>query len=398
MLHKPNGKQHELLLALEPRSSIVDHKDEIYGEYWYDHNGMTLEERQEAPASPAHIDFLCRPRPEVVLPLLESRSGCLRQECPTGGTPETAVDGFKMPIGQLKLYVETLVTAPKPQVVPIRLPFVKDRLIGQRMPVAKLRMTVDDNSEEFWLFSHLATPDDPPRSKPNSAKTVEVIDGKNRVAALTMPIQAIDIGFRVRLAKFERKLDPGTDQPSHYSSWVDFVDHDADRAIHSVARADATPQSYLWPKLQRPATRSLSIKRLAISTGSMQAQGNSPREVERSRQQPSQHEIRIGRLQRLESPCGIVVDGEAERLYWADSFATGRETTGVIRAAGIDGDNIKTLVEINHAPEVMVLDSDQHHLYFTSRATKRDWSRRCRWERYEREMVRRAGASGRFTR
>ena len=39
--------------------------------------------------------------------------------------------------------------------------------------------------------------------------------------------------------KFERKLDPGTEQASHYASWVDFVDHDSDRAARRMEAREA---------------------------------------------------------------------------------------------------------------------------------------------------------------
>ncbi len=36
--------------------------------------------------------------------------------------------------------------------------------------------------------------------------------------------EAMDLGFQVRLHRFQRKLDPGASMPSHYSSLVDFLD------------------------------------------------------------------------------------------------------------------------------------------------------------------------------
>jgi hypothetical protein len=63
--------------------------------------------------------------------------------------------------------------------------------------------------------AHLAYEELPP----SETRTPSV--GKHEAAKTT---REIDLGFQLYLHKFQRKLDPGTGKPSHYSSLVDFLD------------------------------------------------------------------------------------------------------------------------------------------------------------------------------
>src|SRR5205085_9727974 len=97
-----------------------------------------------------------------------------------------------------------------------------------------MRMTVDGEAEEFWLAASDVV--DPTLSsmkmKPLSERQPEspaeyrvVTNSKTgKSAAVTLPHKAEEIGFRIRLDKFEQKLDPGTSQASHFSSYVDFLE------------------------------------------------------------------------------------------------------------------------------------------------------------------------------
>src|SRR5262249_35949313 len=82
------------------------------------------------------------------------------------------------------------------------------------------RVTVDGNTEEFWLKGAPARLLDLP---PEPSEQHMVL-GKGRMVAVGIPLDQVDVGFLVELQDFERKLDPGTSQPSHYSSWVRFLD------------------------------------------------------------------------------------------------------------------------------------------------------------------------------
>jgi hypothetical protein len=49
------------------------------------------------------------------------------------------------------------------------------------------------------------------------------VEGRARAVTVMLVPDAIDIGFDVKLDNFERRLDPGTSQASHFSSVVEFL-------------------------------------------------------------------------------------------------------------------------------------------------------------------------------
>ena len=83
-------------------------------------------------------------------------------------------------------------------------------------PRVRVRLTVDDQAEEFELT---APPDDPPRGDQQ-----RVVRSARRRVAIALPSDDIELGFQLYLRKFQRKLDPGSGMASHYSSTVDFLD------------------------------------------------------------------------------------------------------------------------------------------------------------------------------
>ena len=130
------------------------------------------------------------------------------------------VDAFSMPMGTLQMQVERFLPADELEVVTLPLPFDKSKPPSAKRRAAKLRLTVDGNSEEFWLAG---MPIEPAPEPPNSTER-KVVNGRGRTVACTMEPDAVDIGFDVALQNFERRLDPGTSQASHFSSIVKFVD------------------------------------------------------------------------------------------------------------------------------------------------------------------------------
>jgi hypothetical protein len=128
-------------------------------------------------------------------------------------------------MAQLKLKVDQLIPSAQPE--RRIMPLMFDATKAGKIPAAKLRLTVDGKSEEFWLAAIPGGSDDR-RLFPSEQRSLA---SDNRVATVTMPPDEIDIGFGVRLKDFERKLDPGTSQASHYSSVVDFVEPDGNRAL-----------------------------------------------------------------------------------------------------------------------------------------------------------------------
>lgn len=83
-------------------------------------------------------------------------------------------------------------------------------------PSARVRLTVDGKTEEL----ELPVSSDEPVEK---SKEQAVAAGHRRVA-IAMRSDEVDLGFELYLHRFQRRLDPGTGAPSHYSSLVDILD------------------------------------------------------------------------------------------------------------------------------------------------------------------------------
>lgn len=91
---------------------------------------------------------------------------------------------------------------------------------GARMtePRLRVRLTADGKSEEAWLAvlakgARLPVALEEMAFLKHGAKEIMVSSGHDTV----------DIGLRLRLVEFQRKLEPGTNQPSHYASLVDIL-------------------------------------------------------------------------------------------------------------------------------------------------------------------------------
>ena len=136
---------------------------------------------------------------------------------PTDGQ---GVEAFSMPMGTLELQVERFLPADALEVVTLPVPFDKSKPPSAKRRAAKVRLTVDGSADEFWLAG---MPIEPSPEPPNSTER-KVVRGRQQTVAVTLEPDAVNIGFDVELNNFERRLDPGTSQASHFSSIVRFVD------------------------------------------------------------------------------------------------------------------------------------------------------------------------------
>jgi hypothetical protein len=85
-------------------------------------------------------------------------------------------------------------------------------------PCVRAKLSVDGQSEEFDLIA-----------TDNAMDFLQgdqrhVVRSDRRAVSITLRPDVVDLGFQVFLREFSRKLDPGADTASHYSSRVDFLD------------------------------------------------------------------------------------------------------------------------------------------------------------------------------
>lgn len=226
----PRGRRGRLVLFADyPELNLPCYELEVYGSYWFDKGAVTAEERR-AGMSGSRIDILQGMVPPAVEPEEAAPHTPLYYRYWNGKklvfvrrlpVDQSRVAAFEMPIAKLQLYVEQFVPRAVPEAVVLPKEFDKNARPVSSVRAAKVRLTVDGRSEVFWL---VAPPPDP-RQLPPLPLQQHLVRGRGREVLLEMPLDQVELGFVVRLRDFEMKLDPGTSQPSHYSSYVEFLDH-----------------------------------------------------------------------------------------------------------------------------------------------------------------------------
>jgi len=84
----------------------------------------------------------------------------------------------------------------------------------------KLRVVFDGNEDTFWLRAVVPTV----VPLPPEQDQIRYVYGKNRTLCVQLNFENIDLGFGILLKKFEKRTEPGTRMPSHFSSLVDYVE------------------------------------------------------------------------------------------------------------------------------------------------------------------------------
>lgn len=197
----------------------------VFGSYWLD-QGKKSSEQLLAGQGGSRIDIVQSPDRKLYYRYWNRHEVAAAGELPTDGT---AVDAFKMPIAQLKMKVARFVPAAEPSRVIVPVAFRKDGRAQASFRAVKLRVDVDGHSDEFWLMG----PPPPPYGTGLFASETRKLVGNNRTVTCSFPLRSVDVGFLIELDNFERKLDPGTSQPSHYSSTVNFLDRDTRKPVLS---------------------------------------------------------------------------------------------------------------------------------------------------------------------
>ncbi len=214
-IRPPDGAAEEMVLAADiPEVNTPARRAGVWGALWVDPGPADAAERMQGKAR-SRIDVIQTHDRRLAFRTWQfprATAGPL----PTDGAP---VPAFAMPMGRLEMRVDRFLPADKLELVTLPEPFDKAVPPGAKRRAARVRLTVDGTSEEFWLAG---LPVQPVVEPPNAAERREVA-GRTRVVAVTLVPDAVDVGFDVRLDNFERRLDPGTSQASHFSSVVDFL-------------------------------------------------------------------------------------------------------------------------------------------------------------------------------
>jgi PTS system nitrogen regulatory IIA component len=145
-----------------------------------------------------------------------------------------------MPMGALELRVDRFLPADALEVATLPLPFAKEKAASAKRRAARVRLTVDGVAEEFWLAGLPIQPAQASLGPPGPTER-RTVEGRSRTVSVMLVPDAVDIGFDVKLDNFERRLDPGTSQASHFSSVVEFLNAREDLGSTALGAGVAIP-------------------------------------------------------------------------------------------------------------------------------------------------------------
>jgi hypothetical protein len=222
-----DGPAEEMVVLADlPEVTIHAPRSGVYGALWMEREVADAAERMQGKAR-SRIDVLqAKGLPASVAADRTADGFALlyrRWQAPTATAGVLPLDGrpvpaFAMPRAKLELRVDRFLPADDLEIATLPLPFDKDKVPSAKRRAAKVRLTVDGRAEEFWLAG---MPIQPIEEPPGPAER-RVVKASKRTAAITLLPDAIDVGFDIELENFERRLDPGTSQASHFSSIVEF--------------------------------------------------------------------------------------------------------------------------------------------------------------------------------
>ena len=410
ILDKENTQLSELVLfANNPEGNIQDYKNQIYGELWFDFSTLKQQEASRIGAGD-RLEFFQTHEHKLYYRYWKRAEKKLRftRQVPISGSPETAVEAFQMPVAQLKLYVQQFHPADKPGIKTLSKPFDRAKTLVQNRAVAKLRLTVDNQTTEKWVRIFVGTPDE----RPQANQVIEVA-GKDRTVSVTMPSKAIDIGFRIRLKNFERKLDPGTSQASHFSSWVDFLDRETQTHVRSYnvtnqevssvkVSSGSLPSEGILGTNQLPLQGQIAItgkgdqlvwtnplnqqvQRLALNNWTKATPTTIPLKHPKKTSPHPGSSGSTSEVVRLAQPTAIALHPSNSRIYWVDqqSFHGGPVT--LLYGADADGRNARILLQTAEANlDSLALSSSLEKIYWAD--TRRGRIGRCNLDGSEPEM------------
>jgi hypothetical protein len=227
-IHGRGEPQRMVLLADMPEHNHQDYRDGVFGAYWLESAGNPSDAEGEKSPMRAHGS---RPRIDILQGAdqkLYARSWRAPQvdavvALAPGGP---AVVFWKGTPAAVQLTVDQFLPNKAPDTRPAAMRFLPRKPLSAKQPRVRVRLSVNGKSEEFWLARLLADPGDAA-----SVEEQRVVEHEGRRVSITLVPDQVDLGFRVRLDKFNRKLDPGTGQASHYSSTVDLLDRHDDKVL-----------------------------------------------------------------------------------------------------------------------------------------------------------------------
>ncbi len=222
-LKNAQGIEDEIILFADlPEFNRQSQKLAVAGAYWVNFPSLAsqvekaerLHPRATSGAIRPRVDLCQGPGGKLYYRVWQSPRVLKTGEVGLEGRVSTLLAGDHL---NLRLVVNTLVPwdpeHPDAETV-VPLPFRKNARVTQ--PRVKVRLSAGGKTLETWLAVIPRGAD-----RPIDAEEVATVAGKTEQMRVTVKYDTVDVGFRLKLIEFQRKLDPGTNQPSYYASLVD---------------------------------------------------------------------------------------------------------------------------------------------------------------------------------
>ena len=230
-VHRPGDPPQPMtLLATLPHMNRQDDLHGVYGTYWLDRkaapaaaNRSQVTEELIRQARQRRIDVVQGHDRRLYYRTWQAPQVNALAPWPADGLEPAPLVGsrvvaFEQSERPIRLTLEEFSPRDSPGWEIRPLPFEKeDRKRRTSQSRARLRLSVDGASEEFWLAASIG------QALPDQR---HLVASKGRQVSISLVPDYVDLGFQVFLRRFNRKLDPGTSAVSHYSSLVDFCDPD----------------------------------------------------------------------------------------------------------------------------------------------------------------------------
>lgn len=204
-----------VLFADYPSLSLQGYDAKIFGALWFDRGKLTAQQRMQG-LSGARIDVLQgeneKHEPYLLYRYWNGHELVRVEPLPTDGTQ---VEAFKMPVATLHMYVDKFVPLVRPSLTFVPKGFTRNTPFVNTHRAAKVRLTVDEASKEFWIGGITEV------GETRLALRKERLSSRGRTVDLTFPLETEDVRFMIKLLDFEMTLDPGTAQARTYSSFVE---------------------------------------------------------------------------------------------------------------------------------------------------------------------------------
>ena len=253
MIHPPRQQPRRMVLLAEVpefNQQVADHG--VYGSYWFDASSPLA---GEVDAREQSLHNLKQPRVDIIqgadgqlhYRFWQSPKFTSGETLPIGRRTDLKLDS---PSRSMRFYAESFQPHQRPGVRFEPQPFDPKAPPPLNGPLVLARLTVDGNTEQFWLEAQQSSAMKTPVTRAQRRAVV----GKDRRVEITLLPDSFDVGFHVYLDRFQRTLDPGSSMASSYSSLVDFVTVKTDPKT-GEDRVDQVIEDGVLITLNQPITR-----------------------------------------------------------------------------------------------------------------------------------------------